>query len=56
MSRESPRTAKRSSCVAPRVTLRLLGGTSGARGRGGRAGKGAGSAAAFGALFGRRKG
>jgi hypothetical protein len=49
-------TAKRSPCVPPLVALRLLGETSGACGRGWLSGSGGGIAAAFGALFGRRKG
>jgi hypothetical protein len=45
-------TAKRSSCVPPRVALLLLGETSGVRGRGWLVGSGAGIAGAFGARFG----
>jgi hypothetical protein len=45
-------TANRSSCVLPLVALLLLGETSGARGRGGLSGIGAGIAVAFGARFG----
>jgi hypothetical protein len=45
-------TAKRSSCVLPLVALLLLGATSGARRRGWLSGRCAGSAVAFGALFG----